>query len=169
MNEEKLDDIIKSGLAKEIGSLRIEKTDSCPNETKLSEYLGGKLPRGEEQLLAEHIKQCYWCIEQLDLAQRARSILDIKERKMRLAGRKGMIRTNLINWIKKNKWLVGAAIAFILSFVFSRYFLQFLILTLLMGIKWIFTTGGTKTVIMIYDAWRRKSRKDRTTHFKNRL
>jgi hypothetical protein len=63
-----------------------------------------------------------------------------------------------IRVVRKNAWLIGAAIAFALSFVFSRYFLQFLILTLLLGIKWIASSGGSKNVIMIYEALRHREK-----------
>ena len=165
MKQKKLDNLIKSGLREKMGSLSIEKTDKCPNETRLGEYLEGRLSQKQEQLIAEHIRSCYWCIEQLDQAQRARPKLGVGGRKMSLIGKK----TALISWIKKNKWLLGAAIAFILSFAFPGYFLQFLILTLLMGMKWVFATGGTKTVVMIYDALRRKNKGEKNRiRFKDR-
>jgi len=145
-----MDKFIKEALKNKVSSMKIEKTVDCPAEAKLIRYLEGTLPEAEEKSMAEHIKGCFWCIEQLDQAQRAQSIYE---------GNKAAA-ANIADWAKKNKWLLGAGIAFILSFVFSGYFLQFLILTLLMGIKWIFSTGGSKTVVMIYDAWKRKSRDD---------
>jgi len=145
-----MDKFIKAGLKSKVSSMKIEKTAECPAETELIRYLEGTLPETKEKSLAEHVKGCFWCIEQLDQAQRAQSFYK---------GNKAAI-LNITDWAKKNKWLLGAGIAFILSFVFPGYFLQFLILTLLMGIKWIFSTGGNKTVIMIYDAWKRKSRDD---------
>ena len=60
--------------------------------------------------------------------------------------------------ISKYKWQVFASISFILSFIFTRYFLQFLILAVIFSIKWIFDTGSTRTLIMIYEAWRKKDR-----------
>lgn len=146
-----MDKFIRNGLKGRLSAAKMEKTEMCPDEAELVRYLEGALPEAKEKSIAEHVKGCYWCIEQLDQAQRVRSFASGTDRKSQL---------NLMNWIKKNKWLIGAGIAFILSFIFSRYFLQFLILTLLMGIKWIFSTGGSKTVIMIYEAWKRKGRED---------
>jgi len=145
-----MDKFIKEGLKDRVSSMNIEKTGECPAEAELIRYLEGTLPETKEKSLAEHVKGCFWCIEQLDQAQRAQSFY--KGNKLAIL--------NITDWAKKNKWLLGAGIAFVLSFVFSGYFLQFLILTLLMGIKWIFSTGGNKTVVMIYDAWKKKSRDD---------
>jgi len=156
MNKKRrLDNFIKTGLRTRIASVKVEKTESCPGEAELIRYLEGALPKSEEQSIAGHVKDCYWCIEQLDQAQRLQLRPDEKHR------------YPLINWLKKNKWLIGAGIAFTFSFIFSGYFLQFLILTLLMGIKWIFTTNGAKTVIMIYNAWKKKGKEDTPTGFKN--
>ena len=42
--------------------------------------------------------------------------------------------------------------AFVLSFVFKRYFFQFLVLTLLFGFKWIIDQKNAKTQILVYKA-----------------
>lgn len=49
-------------------------------------------------------------------------------------------------------WLSLGVIAFALSFVFRQYFLQFLALTLLFGVKWIVDQKAAKTQILIYKA-----------------
>jgi len=160
MEEKRINALMKKALMETIGLEKIERQDTCPNEITLSSYMEGSLTKEEEKLIAEHVKGCYWCIEQMDQAQR----LDAKEK----PSPKSISRTSFISWIKKNKWLIGAIISFLLSFVFPRYFFQFLILTLLAGIKWIFTTAGTKTIIMIYDAFKRKGREE-TNSSKNRF
>lgn len=64
----------------------------------------------------------------------------------------------LLTKLKKGKWLIGALVSFILSFLLPRFFLQFLALAVILGGKWIFDTQSTRTLIMIYDAWRKRGR-----------
>ncbi|MFA5255328.1 MAG: hypothetical protein WC419_01350, partial [Candidatus Omnitrophota bacterium] len=47
-----------------------------------------------------------------------------------------------------------------LSFVFQRFFLQFLTATLLLGVKWITDAKSTKMLIMIYEAWKKGGEKE---------
>ena len=42
--------------------------------------------------------------------------------------------------------------SFALSFVFRRYFMQFLVVTVLAGVKWVVEMRASKTQIMIYRA-----------------
>ena len=49
-------------------------------------------------------------------------------------------------------WLSGAAAAFAFSFVFRRFFLQFLVAALLFGVKWIVDQKAARTQILIYKA-----------------
>ncbi len=67
-------------------------------------------------------------------------------------------RATLADWLKAKKWLLGSAAALLVSFFWSRYFLQFLIVSCLLAIKWIFDAGASRTLIMIYDTWRRHDR-----------
>ena len=49
-------------------------------------------------------------------------------------------------------WASSAALSFLLSFLFHRYFFQFVALTVLFGVKWIVDQRATKTQILIYKA-----------------
>lgn len=49
-------------------------------------------------------------------------------------------------------WLAGMLVSFLLSFVFGRFFLQFLAATLLFGVKWIVDQKAMRTQILIYKA-----------------
>ncbi|PIU41132.1 MAG: hypothetical protein COS99_07280 [Candidatus Omnitrophica bacterium CG07_land_8_20_14_0_80_42_15] len=151
-----MDDIIKNELKRKMASVKAARTDRCPGEAELNDYLEGLLPKAKEEAIAAHVKSCYWCIEQLDLAQRGNDFFYQKGRGISLMTK---IRTNSLKWFKENIWLLAAFIAFVISFMSKKYFFQFLILTLILGIKWIFTTGGSKTVIMIYEALRKKDAK----------
>ena len=53
-----------------------------------------------------------------------------------------------------NLYLILAVIAFSLSFVTPRYFVQLLVATLVLGIKWVADSRSTKMLIAIYDAWK---------------
>jgi hypothetical protein len=60
-----------------------------------------------------------------------------------------------INW-----YAVGGVASFALSFVFPRYFLQFLVATILLGAKWIIDAKNTRMLVMIYEAWRKGGEKE---------
>ncbi len=49
-------------------------------------------------------------------------------------------------------WAAGAVTSFALSFVFPYRFMQFLVLTLLFGVKWIVDRRVQKTQILVYKA-----------------
>ncbi len=53
--------------------------------------------------------------------------------------------------------LVGAIVAFILSFIFPKYFMQCLVVTLIFGIRWALSSEGGRTLIMVLDSWRHHS------------
>ena len=69
---------------------------------------------------------------------------------------KGLARKSQAKGISGYKWPILALLSFVLSFVFTRYFVQFLALAVIFSLKWIFDTGSTRTLIMIYQAWRKK-------------
>jgi hypothetical protein len=70
----------------------------------------------------------------------------------------------VINWLpknlKKNKWLIASITAFALSFAFPPVFLQFLLAAGILGGKWIFDSENARTLIMIYNAWKRGGDKE---------
>ena len=59
--------------------------------------------------------------------------------------------------ITKNLFLVGAIVFFITSFFVPKYFFQFLVATLILGMRWAFESEGGRTLIMVLDSWRRHS------------
>jgi len=70
----------------------------------------------------------------------------------------------VIKWLpknlRKNKWLISSITAFALSFAFPPVFLQFLLAAGILGGKWIFDSENTKTLIMIYNAWKKGGEKE---------
>jgi len=116
----------------------------CPSEEILSEYLSGTLRQEDVLLLEEHLIKCESCRELLADAYHITSKRDITE-----------LLHKTRNWIKKNKWLIGAFVSFILSFILPRYFLQFIAAFVVLGAKWVLDAKTTKTLIMISEAWKR--------------
>jgi len=98
----------------------------CPDERILSEYLSGCLREEEMEDFERHLAGCGECRRQLVEAHEV-----VESMKAFMAWR------SFRGWTVKNRWLVGAAAAFICSFLFSRYFLQLIAACLLMGTKWI--------------------------------
>lgn len=198
MDYEKIDELIKGYLRKRVDRAPLERSNDCPSEASLSDYLDRSLTRQQDEKISHHVATCLYCLEQLDQAQRAsrarvgrrgpgpserviqraKGIAIRADRQMEgricpycrrvlptLFGDPSRLRRRKVGkrhfiWLKKGSWLVGALLTFALSFVFPRYFLQFLILTAILGGKWIFDTASTRTLIMIYDAWRRRDREE---------
>ena len=59
--------------------------------------------------------------------------------------------------MKKNLFLAGAIIFFIISFLLPKYFMQCLVVTLVLGMRWAFESENGRTFIMVLDSWRRHS------------
>ena len=66
--------------------------------------------------------------------------------------------------IENALWLSVALVSFGLSFVFKGYFMQFLVLTLFAGVKWIFDQKATKTQILIYKALQEEGSSTKDLH-----
>lgn len=61
---------------------------------------------------------------------------------------------------KINLYLVLACAAFLLSFITPRYFIQSLVATLILGIKWVVDSKTTRMLIMIQEAWKKGGERD---------
>jgi len=122
------------------------KSGTCLVEVELNDYLSGAISSERKEEIENHLKDCNVCLEKLVFAYEACKEFGDKS----LKGVKPMKSI----W-KKNVWLVGALIAFTLSFIIHRYFVQLLVATILMGIKWIFDSVNARILIMIYDAWKK--------------
>ena len=132
------------------------KTDSCINEVIINDYLNGKLSGRKKEEVESHLAECPECLETLVFAYQA--VNGCRKPK----GAKIM----KTKW-KKNIWLIGAIIAFTLSFFFRDYFVQFLVAAILLGLKWIFDSTNARMLIMIYDAWRKGGEQEASKIFKN--
>ena len=127
-------------------------------EITINDYLNNTLKADQRSEVEEHLKDCDKCLERLLFAYEA--VSEFKKTKSR--------RTKMN--FKKNIWLIGAIIAFGLSFLVSRFFIQLLVATILLGSKWIFDSVNARILIMIYDAWKKGGEKEasRIFHHLNR-
>ncbi|MFH1478859.1 MAG: zf-HC2 domain-containing protein [Candidatus Omnitrophota bacterium] len=121
----------------------------CLDELTLSSYLDKGLSETDRAKIEEHISGCRKCLDLLLVAEQARtrskrpspglnkrieSMLGLKPK------RKG----------KEMKWFLGAIVLFGLSFIIKRYFLQFLLASVILGFKWVMEGEGARQVIMIF-------------------
>jgi len=136
------------------------KVDICISEVDLNDYLNGKVSGKRKSEIEAHFKSCDPCLEKLVFAYK--TVEEFNKIKKSLpagsphgeaVGRQG-VKPMPSNW-KRNLWLVGAIITFVLSFFAPRYFVQLLVATILMGTKWIFDSVNARILIMIYDAWKK--------------
>ena len=61
-------------------------------------------------------------------------------------------------------WVLAAAASFALSFVFRRYFMQFLVVTVLAGVKALVELRATKTQILIYKSLSNEDKSQQRLH-----
>ena len=159
--ENNINRLIKEHLAGEMSkSETLPLYQDCPSELELSDYLKNRLSREKEDSLLEHIARCPHCLSLLELAQREAAEEKAQDKPTpEMIGRaRNIMQKKPKKTIFNYKWQVLAFISFVLSFVFTRYFLQFLVLAVIFSIKWIFDAGSTRTLIMIYEAWRKKDK-----------
>ena len=122
----------------------MNKVKTCVSSVKLNDYLNGGLSKDEKKVVEEHLKSCNECLDKMVFAYKTVSEFSKSEKK-------GVNKMKTL-W-KKNLWLIGTVIAFTLSFIVTRYFVQLLVAAILMGTKWIFDSVNARILIMIYDAW----------------
>ena len=78
----------------------------------------------------------------------------------------------LMTYLKKNIWFILCMASFIASFFAPRHFLQFLVISIIFGLKWVFDKETTRTLIMVYNAWKKHGKtasRDLEEIFKDRL
>jgi len=142
----------------------MQKTSLCLGESDLNDYLSGAVSQEKKKEIENHLTDCNGCLEKVVFAYQTVKEFN-KTKKSLPAGRQGVKLMGSL-W-KKNLWLFGAIIAFALSFFVPRYFVQLLVATILMGVKWIFDTLNARILIMIYDAWKKGGEKEATKILKN--
>lgn len=159
-----------------------EKSADCPTVETLGKYVSGTLEPGELYNISSHVKSCKFCNEIVEAAllhsayekhisfhkvparvrERAKSLNPTYKTRM----------NKIMNYLKRTIWIILSIGSLIASFFISRYFLQFLILAVLFGLKWIFNRESTRALIMIYNTWKRHDKdadKELERIFKERL
>lgn len=127
------------------------KNRTCPQEELLSKYLSGVLPPEDRSDIEKHLADCAECRVLLVEAHDILSRRDVCE-----------IIRNFLSFVLANRWLLGSAAALGLSFLLPGYFLQFLVVSIIAGAKWIIDAKTTKMLITIHEACKRGDR-DKTT------
>jgi len=136
----------------------MNKVSTCVSDRDLNDYLSSALSVEKKEEIENHLKDCAVCLEKLVFAYQT-----VEE--FNKTTQKG-VKTMKPTW-KKNLWLFGAIITFVLSFLVTRYFVQLLVATILMGTKWIFDSVNARILIMIYDAWKKGGEEETSKIFKN--
>ena len=120
----------------------MNKVKICLSETEVNDYLCGNIPSDKRKEVENHLTECAACLDSVVFAYK--TVEEFNKR-----GEKSMR-----SW-KVNIWLVGSIVAFAISFIMPRYFIQALVATILLGAKWIFESVNARILIMIYDAWKK--------------
>jgi len=134
---------------------------TCPESGRLADYAAGNMSPAEKEAFEKHIAGCSACLECLSLSAKADSLF--KAIRMAPASAGTIAKAEAIaagpakarRNIRRRLWLVAAIVAFAASFVFPRYFLQCLVATILLGVKWIMESENMRTMILVLDSWRR--------------
>ena len=130
---------------------QIETMKVHPTEVELSDLLAGALSDKEAERLQDHIASCETCLEIVISAHE--SVKEFKKGALMRKGKAGIMK-------KINIYLIFAILSFGLSFITPRFFIQLLVATLLLGIKWIVDSKSTKMLVMIYEAWKKGGEKE---------
>jgi len=119
----------------------------CPNETILSEYLAGCIPEKERDAVEVHLAACAACrrlvAEAYEVAEGAVFY---------------RLKTRVITFFKTYKWLLGALMALSLSFLYRKYFLQFLFVFAVTGFKWVAESRTGRVLVLIKEAWKKNDK-----------
>lgn len=115
-----------------------------PTEAEMADWLNNSLSGNEKENLVDHLATCRDCLEKAVSAYESVKLFKRKAKPMK----------------KINLYLVLAVVSFLFSFTMPRYFIQFLVATLIFGIKWIVDSKSTKMLIMIYEAWKKGGEKE---------
>lgn len=141
-----LEELIKKSLKKSAGAMK--RSIGCPAELKLAKYLEGSLPSNMLQDIEKHLADCTYC---LNLLVVTKNVLKAEAQ----AKPSGLRR------LKTQKWLILTGISFALSFVMRRFFLQFLFLSLILGIKWALGSEGSSNLVMIFRSLSHRGAEDK--------
>lgn len=122
-----------------------------PSDIELSDYLSGCLEAKKHDRIRDHLAFCEDC-----LAKAVISFESVKEFTPNASGK-----NRKAGFMKKiNIYLILAVISFMLSFITPKYFLQFLVATLVLGAKWVIDSKTTKMLVTVHEALKRGDGKE---------
>lgn len=132
-------------LRKDYRDKALRPAKDCLSIDELYNYAKGASLEREKMRIESHLAGCYRCLDGLVAIN---------------SGMKpyGGARRRVLK--KEYICLIAAIVCFAFSFIYSRYFLQFLAATLILGIKWIVDSKTNRMLIMIYDAYKRGGEKE---------
>lgn len=120
-----------------------------PSDADLADLISGAMPLEKRRIVEEHVASCEYCLSAVASAYESVRSSGIKTK----FGKGNIMK-------KMNIYLILCITSFVLSFAVPRYFIQFLVATLLLGIKWIIDAKSTKMLVMIYEAWKHGGEKE---------
>lgn len=122
-----------------------------PTEIELADFLENRLSNKERERFEDHAASCEECLVKIVSAYE--SVREFEKDGNNRKGKKNIMK-------KMNLYLILAVLSFLLSFAIPKYFAQFLLATLLLGIKWISDAKSTRMLVMIYEAWKKGGEKE---------
>ncbi|GEM_PF-861583 len=126
------------------------KTTAHPDEKVLADFLADCLTEKSRLEVEEHLGSCDSCLEKVASAH---DVVSRFNKKVPHKQGKGSVMKKL------NIYLTLALVTFVFSFITPRFFIQLLVATLLLGIKWIVDSKSTKMLVMIHEAWKKDGAK----------
>lgn len=176
---EKDDKMLRQYLQKKLKSAKTGKSKDCPGTELLLSYLAGPLGEGASLELEKHLSRCPFCLEQLSIAsdalnQTKKNFAPVPEKTINKTNKR--LEAYLKNTPKKRKrkktrqkfYFMAMLVFFILSFLLSEYFAQFLVGTLILGIRWSLEGKSGQTLIMVLDSLRKQSQ-NKNDEISNRI
>lgn len=163
MEDKNLDNVLKTYFTKKTDMP--ERGKDCPSCEALAQYVLGTPSIGELYDIGSHVRSCKACGEIVEGALLYSAYgKEIKLQDVPASVRNKAKTVNpayarkdkkLMTYLKKNIWFILCIASFIVSFFASRHFLQFLTLAFIFGLKWVFDKETTRTLIMVYNAWKK--------------
>ncbi len=157
-----------------------ESGPGCPPADTLAQYAAGGFRDYESLEIGNHVKSCGFCRELVEGA----FLYSAYAKEIKLEDAPARIKKTakslnpayvekerkLISYLKKKIWPILSLSSFTASFFVPRYFIQFLALAIILGLKWIFDRETTRTLIMVYNAWKhydKEGKRDLEEIFRN--
>lgn len=123
------------------------------SEIDIADYVARKLSHGDRGRVERHLSECEDCLAAAVSAHETVCQFNTNKK-----GKNKMRKINL--------YPLFAILSLVLSFALPKYFLQFLVVTLLLGAKWIVDSQSTRMLITVYEAWKNEGETGSSRLFK---